>query len=80
MSSSVTYPPPATLTRVPFIRGDEVIMKLHRPFWTELSSRYGNLFYTRQEVRSMVCMQGGDSWGDRIVSGDDSGGDRRNGE
>ena len=24
-------------------------MKLHRPFWTELQARYGNLFYVRDE-------------------------------
>lgn len=31
--------------------GDNVLAKLHRPFWTELQSRYGNMFYVREQVR-----------------------------
>ena len=26
-----------------------MLAKLHRPFWTELQARYGNLFYVRDE-------------------------------
>ena len=42
------YDPSApNLMAFPYI-GDEVLAKLHRPFWTELSSRFGNIFYLRQ--------------------------------
>ena len=35
----------------PYI-GDEVLIKLHRPFFVELQSRYGNMFYVREEGES----------------------------
>lgn len=31
--------------------GDEVERTLRRPWWTELQSRYGNMFFIRDKVR-----------------------------
>lgn len=36
----------------PAFIGDNVLARLHRPFWVELQSRYGNMFYVREQVRS----------------------------
>ena len=33
-----------------FYVGDEALFKLRRPFWTELQSRFGNMFYVREQV------------------------------
>lgn len=30
--------------------GDEVLLKLRRPWWFELQGRYGNMFFVREEV------------------------------
>lgn len=41
------YDPSApALISAPYI-GDEVLAKLRRPFWSELFSRWGNLFFIR---------------------------------
>ena len=42
-------PSAPNILNVPFI-GDNVLAKLRRPFWTELQSRYGNMFYVRERV------------------------------
>jgi hypothetical protein len=34
----------------PVYIGDAAYAKLRRPFWQELQSRYGNMFYVRDEV------------------------------
>jgi hypothetical protein len=36
-----------------FYVGDEALFKLRRPFWTELQSRFGNMFYVREQVRGL---------------------------
>ncbi len=30
--------------------GDDVLLKLRRPWWFELQGRYGNMFFVRDEV------------------------------
>lgn len=42
-------PSSPNILNVPFI-GDDVLAKLRRPFWTELESRFGNMFYVREQV------------------------------
>lgn len=37
------------MIHVILIRGDEVLGKLRRGFWTELLGRFGNLYYVREE-------------------------------
>lgn len=44
-------PSAPNILNVPFI-GDNVLAKLHRPFWTELQSRFGNMFFVREQVRA----------------------------
>jgi hypothetical protein len=43
-------PSSPNILNIPFV-GDNVLAKLRRPFWTELQSRYGNLFFVREQVR-----------------------------
>lgn len=43
-------PSSPNILSVPFV-GDDVLAKLRRPFWTELESRFGNMFYVREQVR-----------------------------
>jgi hypothetical protein len=38
----------------PVYIGDAAYAKLRRPFWQELQSRYGNMFYIREEVKPLV--------------------------
>ena len=37
--------------------GDDVLLgPLRRPFWIELQSRFGNLFYVRENVRAQIAV------------------------
>eukprot|EP00798_Chlamydomonas_sp_ICE-L_P000315 gene315-33549_t len=41
---------PSKANRIYFSQiGDDMLVKLRRPFWTELQSRYGNQFFVRDE-------------------------------
>lgn len=52
----VADPSAPNILSVPFV-GDEVLAKLRRPFWTELESRFGNLFTVREQGES-AALQG----------------------
>lgn len=43
---------------MPYI-GDDVLTVLRRPFWIELESRFGNLFYVREQVSRQEEAGGG---------------------
>jgi hypothetical protein len=47
-------PSSPNILSVPFV-GDDVLAKLRRPFWTELESRFGNMFYVREAVSMRPC-------------------------
>lgn len=51
-------PSSPNILNVPFI-GDNVLAKLRRPFWTELQSRFGNLFFVREQVSWRCLMSPG---------------------
>lgn len=37
--------------------GDNILLgPLRRPFWIELQSRFGNMFYVREQVRRVLCV------------------------
>jgi hypothetical protein len=42
-------PSSPNILSVPYV-GDNVLAKLRRPFWTELESRFGNMFNVREKV------------------------------
>ena len=44
-------PSSPNILSVPFV-ADDVLAKLRRPFWTELESRFGNMFYVREQASS----------------------------
>eukprot|EP00775_Hariotina_reticulata_P013836 gene13836-13957_t len=48
-------PSSPNILSVPFI-GDEVLAKLRRPFWTELESRFGNMFYVREQGDAVAVL------------------------
>lgn len=37
--------------------GDEVLLKLRRPWWFELQGRYGNMFFVREEGEQAAILQ-----------------------
>jgi hypothetical protein len=51
---------------VPYV-GDNVLAKLRRPFWTELESRFGNMFNVREKVGAAATKY--QSGWNRIVEG-----------
>ncbi|WIA33950.1 hypothetical protein OEZ86_007045 [Tetradesmus obliquus] len=48
-------PSSPNILSVPFV-GDNVLAKLRRPFWTELESRFGNMFYVREAGDSAAVL------------------------
>jgi hypothetical protein len=52
----VVDPSSPNILNVPFI-GDNVLAKLRRPFWTELQSRYGNLFFVREQGEAVALQR-----------------------